>query len=72
MRFDYNKLLGRMREKSVTQKTLAYQIHNTTGTLNQKLNNKGFFKQTEIYDICVLLQIPIAEIGDYFFNKKVQ
>ena len=71
MGFDYNKLLGRMREKNITQKKLAHQIHNTASTLNQKLNNKGFFKQTEIYDICILLQIPIIEIGEYFFNKKV-
>ena len=71
MGFDYNKLLGRMREKSITQKTLACQIHNTASTLNQKLNNKGFFKQTEIYSICSLLEIPTIEIGEYFFNKRV-
>ena len=72
MGFDYGKLLGRMKEMQTTQKMLAKKIHNTTSTLNQKLNNKGVFRQTEIFEICLCLEIPISEIGSYFFIQKVQ
>lgn len=71
MSFGYDKLLGRMREKGVTQKMLAQRIHNTPSTLNQKLNNKGFFRQNEIYETCTFLDIATEEIGSYFFKQKV-
>lgn len=71
MGFGYDKLLGRMREKGVTQKMLAQRIHNTPSTLNQKLNNRGFFRQNEIYEACMFLDISIEEIGIYFFKQKV-
>ncbi len=71
MSFDYNKLLGKMREQQITQKMLAEEIHNTTSTLSQKLNNKGYFKQNEICHACAFLRIPVEEIGEYFFTQKV-
>ena len=67
MCFDYCKLLGRLREKGITQKELAKKIENTPATLSLKLNNKASFKTSEISTICQELEIPALEIGEYFF-----
>lgn len=67
MSYNYNKLLGRMKEKKMTQENLAKRIGLQPPTLSQKLNNKGKFKQTEISKICHILDIPDKEIGQYFF-----
>ena len=72
MAFDYNKLLGRMKERQVTQEALAKVIGNSLATLNLKLNNKARFKQAEIAAICNELDIPASEIGSYFFTLEVQ
>jgi transcriptional regulator with XRE-family HTH domain len=72
MGFDYSKLLGRFREKGLTQETLAEQIGISPGSMSAKLNNKTFFKQREIIDICVALDIMFSDIGVYFFTQKVR
>lgn len=72
MGFDYSKLLGRLREKGLTQETLAEQIGISPGSMSAKLNNKTFFKQREIIDICVALDIMFSDIGVYFFTQKVR
>lgn len=68
MPYDYSKLLGRMREKNITQDNLAKKINLQSPTLSQKLNNKARFKQIEISRICDVLDISASEIGDYFFT----
>lgn len=72
MEFDYSKLLGRIKEFGLTQKTLAKKIGTTLSTLNLKLNNKYAFSMKEIGAICKVLDIPKREIGIYFFDEKVQ
>ena len=67
MKFDYSKLLGRMRECGFTQEKLAKAIGINKATLSVKLNNRFSFSQEEILDICKLLNIPICEISDYFY-----
>ena len=67
MKFDYSKLLGRMRECGFTQEQLAKAIGINKATLSVKLNNRFSFSQKEILDICKLLNIPICEISDYFY-----
>ena len=67
MKFNYSKLLGRMRECGFTQAQLAKAIGINKGTLSVKLNNRFSFTQDEILAICKLLHIPICEIGDYFY-----
>lgn len=67
MPYDYSKLLGKMKEKGYTQQQLANAIGVQTSTLNQKLSNKARFKQIEISDICIILNISDNEIGEYFF-----
>lgn len=71
-KFDYSKLLGRIKEYGFTQERIASEIGISVSTLSYKLNNKAFFTQKEIRKICDLLEIVIAEIGVYFFTLKVQ
>lgn len=72
MEFDYSKLLGRIKEKGFTQESLAKFIEITPGVMSMKLNNLSPFKQREIIMICEALDIPIIEIGEYFFTLKVR
>lgn len=67
MPYNYDKLLGRIKEKKYTQETIAKEIGMQAATLSQKLNNKAKFKQGEISSICSLLDISDNEIGAYFF-----
>ena len=67
MKFNYAKLLGRMREFNYTQETLAKAIGKNEGTLNAKLNNKSNFTTAEIVSICKALDIASKDIGAYFF-----
>lgn len=72
VKFDYAKLIGRIKEYGFTQERLAAEISVSVSTLSFKLNNKAFFTQKEIRKICDLLKIERAEIGTYFFTLKVQ
>lgn len=67
----YGKLLGRLKEKGMTQELLAKLIGRTETTVSLKFNGRAFFTQKEIDTICIALDIPDAEIKDYFFTKKV-
>ena len=69
MKYNYSKLLGRLKEKNLTQAELANAIGKNEGTLNAKLNNKFGFTTKEIDGICEVLEIPNDEIGKYFFAK---
>ena len=68
MRFDYSKLLGRMRERGFTQEKLAKYIGISESTLNSKLTNKTYFNSREIDRICEALDISNEEIGAYFYT----
>ena len=72
MKFDYSKLLGRIKEFGFTQEIIALKIGMSVSTMSFKLNNKAFFTQKEIRKICDLLEIETTEIGAYFFTLKVQ
>ena len=68
MKFNYSKLLGRMREFGFTQETLAKAIGINESTLNSKLKNKTYFNAKDIDRICEVLDIPNCEIGTYFYT----
>jgi len=70
MGFDYSKLLGKIKEKGLTQETLAKSIGITPGSMSEKLNNKANFKQKEIFMICQVLDISVGAEGEYFFAQK--
>lgn len=67
MKFDYSKLLGRIREFGSTQEKVAKEIGMDKSTLSFKLNGKSSFTSLEIDKICKLLDISNSEIGAYFF-----
>lgn len=66
--YDYSKLLGRMREKLITQSHLASVLGLSETSLNRKIKNKTEFRQSEISKICECLEIPNEHIDSYFFN----
>ena len=67
MKFNYAKLLGRMKECGFTQAQLAKAIGVNKATLSGKLNNHFSFSQEEILSICKVLNISVCEISDYFY-----
>lgn len=69
---DYSKLLGRVKEKALTQKGLAEKIGVSEGQLCHKLAGHYPFKQSEIAKICNVLDISKTEVGVFFFTEKVE
>lgn len=69
--FDYSKLRGKIRENGLTQEELAKELSVAPATLSLKLNNASEFSQSEIRDMCEILNITGAELSDYFFSRKV-
>lgn len=69
---DFSKLLGRIKEKGLTQETVARLISRNPCTFSQKVHNRGIFTAAEIEGICNILEIDTGEIGAYFFTPKVQ
>lgn len=69
MKFNYSKLLGKIKENGLTQEQLAKKIGKNNGTLSQKLNGRSSFTASEMISICEILGIPFKDIGIYFFAK---
>lgn len=65
--FNYDKLLGKIKEICKTQDVFANKIGISKTALNLKLNNKADFKAREIKKACCLLDISESEIPAYFF-----
>lgn len=71
IKYDYGKLLGKMKERSETQKGLAIKIGLCECSLNASLKNRRDFKQSEITQICEILQIDPSNVEEYFFTPKL-
>lgn len=69
---DYSKLLGRIKEKDYTQKSLASEIGISESQLCLKLKGNYPFKQSDIQKICACLEIDPKDIGIYFFTQKLE
>lgn len=70
VKFDYSLLLGKMKEKNISQAKLASYIGVSAATLNLKLRNnneKQFFDQDEIIKILDVLSIETNDVPRYFF-----
>ena len=67
MKYNYSKLLGRIRERGLTQEQLAKAIGKNKSTISAKVNNQFSFTQEEMDAICKVLDISNDEIGEYFF-----
>ena len=72
MTFDYSKLKGRIIEKYGSQTEFAKRMNWSERTLSLKMNNQRKWKQNEICEAMVLLDLPDSKIIEYFFRKKVQ
>ena len=70
-KFDYSKLLGKIKEKGYTLKTFAESINISASTLSLKLSNKANFTQKEMFKACEVLGFESKNIGVYFFTLKV-
>ena len=70
-RYDYRKLLGKMREQKVTQEVLAEKVGISATSMNLSLNNKRDCRQEEILVICESLDISLSDIPTYFFTKDL-
>ncbi len=71
-RYDYSLLEKRMKEKKMSQSSLAEAINISRTALNIKLNNHSSFTQKEIKAISSILAIPDTLISTYFFKDSVQ
>jgi transcriptional regulator with XRE-family HTH domain len=69
---DYSRLLGRLRERGLTQKELAAIVGISEGQMSQKIQGNYPFKQSEIGSVCDTLGIDHSDIGLYFFTPKVE
>ena len=70
-RYDYRKLLGKMREQKVTQEVLAEKVGISATSMNLSLNNKRDVRQEEILVIWESLDISLSDIPTYFFTKDL-
>lgn len=71
MRYNYNKLRGRMIEYFGGVKCCASKIGLSSSNFSQKLNSRRCFTQKDIEKLMELLDIPASEVGEYFFCKQV-
>lgn len=71
MAYDYNKLLGRIKEVCGTQYEFAQRIGIGRTSLNQRLNGKLEFSQDEINKSMEILGLTTGDIPVYFFVPKV-
>lgn len=72
--FDFSKLRGRIKQILGSESIFAEKINLSPASLSYTFNGKRYFSAIEIYIACSkdVLDIPIDEIGDYFFNKKLE
>ena len=59
VKFDYSKLLGKIKENGYTQSEFAAEL------------GKGYFRQPETIKMCDMLGIAYKDISLYFFTQKV-
>ncbi len=71
MQFDFNKLLGRIKEYGYTQAAIAKLLGISENAFTNKIKCRHYFTALEIASICNLLEIVKEEIGKYFFTIKV-
>lgn len=69
MKRTYGKLREKIKTKYPTIKIFAKAMGKDVSTISQKLNGAVSWNQTDIEIICRLLNIPVAEIGEYFFYE---
>lgn len=71
MRFDYSRLLGKIKELGYTNAQFAQEIGISAPTFSLIMNGKAFFQQKTIRKGADVLGIDDCEIGAFFCAKKV-
>lgn len=67
IKYNYSKLLGKIKEMYDTQEKFALALGIGRVSLSQRLNGKLEFSQNEILKSCDLLKIKKKDIPLYFF-----
>ena len=70
--YDYKKLRGRIKEKLGSESKLADLLGLSTSSVSAKLNSLVPFSLKEMDTLIQELNIPVNEIYQYFFAKKVE
>lgn len=71
MKWNYNKLRGKIKEVCGNQDVFANKLGIGRVSLSKRLNNQIEFTQEEIYNTCEILGIKLDEIPLYFFTLMV-
>lgn len=69
MKFNYDKLLGRIVEVYRNQSNFAKDMKLSERSISFELNNVRRWKDTEIKLAMQLLKIPESKVHLYFFNE---
>lgn len=70
-RYDYSKLRGRIKEKLGTEREFASRIGRTANYVSKVFQNGTYLAQNDIANGADILDIPVDEIGVYFFTPEV-
>ena len=71
MKWNYQKLRGKIKEVCGTQDSFAEKLGINRVSLSQRLNNLLEFTQNEIYKSCEILGIELVGIPYYFLTIQV-
>lgn len=63
----FGKLREKIKAEFKTMDTFAEAMGMHRSTLSNKLNSLVGWKQSEIEKACMLLEIPMEEVSEYFF-----
>ena len=69
---DYSKLRGRIVEKFGKQSSFADAIGWSEKSVSEWINNQKYWPHKAMIDAVAALDIPEAEVGVYFFTRKIQ
>ena len=72
VKFDYSKLLGKIKEKGLIQAEFAQMIGISPTTFSLVISGDAYLRQPTIDKACDVLGINRKEIPAYFFTLKVQ
>lgn len=70
MEYDYSKLRGRIIEKFGTIGNFQKHLNISNVVLSKKMNNRVRLSHDDITQWADLLEIPMDQIGVYFFTRK--
>lgn len=66
----YGKLREQIRNKYKTIDAFAKAISVSRCALSRKLNGVVPWSHVEIEKVCILLGIPMSQVGEYFFYNE--